>query len=517
MEFLSLSSSLIIVCITWALSSQLISYLRLQRCKNSDVPLIGNSWWEILTCRGLSGKELLVDAYRKYSKNGKAFRMNGALGPQWALPTSVFAQAGKMGTTDLDPYEANEDFLLIRPFLSGESEDLIPFITKLTRSIPEIIPLLLLETSTAFRQNFAPEHHSTEKDQEGWTRTCLYAHVNVSLARIVSRILCGEKYSSDEAWVDNVATFARGIFFSGMLLRRLPRWCHRFVAPWMGTSRQVAVIESGVTGDVLALVGGDVKGESYERGVLLPMLVEDVRGKKRFEGKGDGELVWGVHNRICRFFFATVDTTTLTFTHVLYDVIGHRKELYVEPMRKEIRDVWKKFGGVWNRESLGELKSLDAFMRESQRLHPLGYTLGSRKVARREGLDFVSKGEDGEKIIHIPFGERIEGLAWAIHQDDVHYDDPGVFNGFRTRDESIAGSNPSEKFMSFGYGRHACPGRHVALAIEKVMLIEFLMNYDWKEMDRLKDWSFGYNNIPDMASKVHIRRLSEEEVKKVWE
>lgn len=33
----------------------------------------------------------------------------GPLGPQWALPNSVFAQTGKMGTADLDPYEANED------------------------------------------------------------------------------------------------------------------------------------------------------------------------------------------------------------------------------------------------------------------------------------------------------------------------------------------------------------------------------------------------------------------------
>ena len=33
----------------------------------------------------------------------------GPLGPQWALPTSVFNQAGKMSAADLDPYEANED------------------------------------------------------------------------------------------------------------------------------------------------------------------------------------------------------------------------------------------------------------------------------------------------------------------------------------------------------------------------------------------------------------------------
>lgn len=43
------------------------------------------------------------------------------------------------------------------------------------------------------------------------------------------------------------------------------------------------------------------------------------------------------------------------------------------------------------------------------------------------------------------------------------------------------------------------------------------MNYDWKEMDRLKDWSFGWNNLPDMPSKVYIRRLSDDEVRKLCE
>ncbi|QSZ37231.1 hypothetical protein DSL72_009325 [Monilinia vaccinii-corymbosi] len=443
--------------------------------------------------------------------------MIGPLGTLWALPTSVFSQVGRMGTGDLDPYEANEDFLLLRPFISHESEDMVPFIvSKITRSIPDLIPLLLSETSIALAQHLAPDV-GREKGGGGWTHTCLYAHVNVSLARIVSRILCGEKYSSDRVWVENVATFARGVFFSGMLLRRLPRWSHGWVAPWMPTAKQVGLMRKMVSEDVRGLARGDARAADYERGVLLPMLVEDVRGKKRFEGMGEAAVRWGVENRMCRFFFATVETTTLTFTHVLYDVIGHRRELFVEPMRREIRDTYKKFAGVWNRESLGELKSLDAFMRESQRLHPLGYTLGSRKVAKKEGLDFISKGVDGEEVIHIPYGERIEGLAWAIHQDREHYEDPEEFRGFRTRDESIAGSNPSERFMGFGYGRHSCPGRFMAIAIEKIMLIEFLMNYDWKEVDRFKDWSFGWNNIPDMASKVYIRRLSEEEVKKLWD
>lgn len=64
MELSSLYSSLIIVFVTWVFSSQLRSYWRLQRY-NSDAPLVGNSWWETLTWRGLSKKQILVDAYRK--------------------------------------------------------------------------------------------------------------------------------------------------------------------------------------------------------------------------------------------------------------------------------------------------------------------------------------------------------------------------------------------------------------------------------------------------------------------
>ena len=38
------------------------------------------------------------------------------------------------------------------------------------------------------------------------------------------------------------------------------------------------------------------------------------------------------------------------------------------------------------------------------------------------------------------------------------------------------------------------------------MAIEFLLNYEWKEIERLKDWTFGISNVPDMSTKVLIRR-----------
>lgn len=64
MESFSLYSSLVIVFFAWALSAHLKSYLRSRKFK-SYAPLVGNSWWDTLMWREMTGKDLLIDAYQK--------------------------------------------------------------------------------------------------------------------------------------------------------------------------------------------------------------------------------------------------------------------------------------------------------------------------------------------------------------------------------------------------------------------------------------------------------------------
>ncbi|KAM3083722.1 hypothetical protein ACMFMG_002168 [Clarireedia jacksonii] len=443
----------------------------------------------------------------------------GPCGPQWIIPTAAFDQVSKMGSAILDPSEANEEMLALRPFLRPESEDILYFVQKMTRSLGDLIPLLVSETSVSFRQNFPPASTSPKDiDADGFTHLCLQPSIQTSLAMIVSRALCGEKYARDKLWVQNIAEFARGVFFHGLILRKLPMWCWNWVAPYMSTMSRVKKIDQMLIADVTALARG-TNEKDMEEGIVLPAIVSEVRTRGFYKNKSEAEFIKGVNYRVMRLLFAMVDTTALTFNHVLYDIIGHEKSVYAARLREEIRETRKKFGGAWTREALGELRLLDSFLKESQRMHPLGYTLGSRKVVRKEGMRIrlgAIEGGEEEKEIFIQQGERVEGSAWAVHMDPENWDEPKVFKGFRHAEDAVPSSMPSEKFLSFGFGRHACPGRYIALMIEKLMVIEFLMNYDWKAMERLEDWSFGWNNIPDMKSKVAIRRLSEKEVKALW-
>ena len=63
----------------------------------------------------------------------------------------------------------------------------------------------------------------------------------------------------------------------------------------------------------------------------------------------------------------------------------------------------------------------------------------------------------------------------------------------------------SPKFLPFGYGRHACPGRYFAACKLKIMLAHTVLNYDVKmENDGVRpaDVWLASSCIPDLKGKV---------------
>ena len=67
--------------------------------------------------------------------------------------------------------------------------------------------------------------------------------------------------------------------------------------------------------------------------------------------------------------------------------------------------------------------------------------------------------------------------------------------------------------MTFGYGRHACPGRFFAGQEMKLLMAYFLKNYDLKfengEGERPKNFWFGMGNVPNGNARVLMKRRKE--------
>jgi cytochrome P450 len=86
---------------------------------------------------------------------------------------------------------------------------------------------------------------------------------------------------------------------------------------------------------------------------------------------------------------------------------------------------------------------------------------------------------------HIPAGTRI-----ACAKADIVYNDPNGANfdpmrWYRKRYETGELTKhlavvPEKDYMHFGFGRQACPGRHLAVGAVKMIMIKLLLQYEFK-------------------------------------
>lgn len=213
-------------------------------------------------------------------------------------------------------------------------------------------------------------------------------------------------------------------------------------------------------------------------------------------------------------------------TQALFDLASNPE--YLKPLREEVEEVTEREG--WTKAGLDQMYKLDSFVKESQRLHPVGI----RKLVRFNDNDLCSYSifqvmqnrkalvdytfSDGSTV---PAGAVVAVSSSSLHLDPDIYEDPLKFNGFRfvqMRERAVLNGESDKKFdmvtnnvefVAFGQGRHACPGRFFASAEIKILLAYIVTTYDVKLGDgevRPRDLTYLSSNRPDPTAKVYFRR-----------
>lgn len=158
---------------------------------------------------------------------------------------------------------------------------------------------------------------------------------------------------------------------------------------------------------------------------------------------------------------------------------------YISELRDEIRSVLAEHDGVYSSSALQAMKKLDSFLRETMRVHPLGFVSFSRKVNKAFTLS------NGQAV---PAGVIIQVPNNAAARDPDIFPEPEKFDPWRSyrqrqraREEGHVEEAAQNQFVSlsttnltFGYGRHACPGRFFAANEIKMILANALLMYDIK-------------------------------------
>lgn len=281
-----------------------------------------------------------------------------------------------------------------------------------------------------------------------------------TVGQVSTKFLFGKKHSRNPEFISAAAAYANGVIFQAMAVRILiPTFLYSFVrsfvlpyTPLAGKVRKIrALIEEDVYNclDRNEDAAESTQADGHVDFTLLPFMVEYVQQSPEYVGASRQKILAGVVGRSLGLLFAATDTTTITFTNIIFDLVSQPKKECADVILEEATRTLQKYGGQWTKQALSELVHLDSLIKESQRLHPIALSLAGRKVMAEGGYTFGI--ENGEPI-HVRQGSTVGNPLGPIHFDPEIYPDPHTFRAFRFVDDAIPSSQPSDIFMSFGHG-----------------------------------------------------------------
>lgn len=203
-------------------------------------------------------------------------------------------------------------------------------------------------------------------------------------------------------------------------------------------------------------------------------------------------------------------------------VLSHcMQDLYRSPSREEflagLEEERVRPGGG---DRLLLLRRLDSTLRESMRLSGISVVGLARDVAAEE-LDLGLEGAP-----RIPRGARVVFPTQSMHTDPdfALHDRPLEFDAFRfsrglegeagekaAREPAAAAASsstaPSQSFLAWGYGKHACPGRWYAAQTLKQALAYIVSSYDVEVLGEPREKKSLVNVfVPHTDVEIRVRR-----------
>ncbi|GJE87945.1 cytochrome P450 [Phanerochaete sordida] len=256
--------------------------------------------------------------------------------------------------------------------------------------------------------------------------------------------------------------------------------------------------------------------------MLAPVIAERVRnldeyGDKWTERPNDllqivleaalagGHTLDEVAIRTIAMIFVGASTSAMSFVHVLYHLAADPR-LHAA-LRAEADGALARDG--WTKHALARMPRVDAVLRESQRFN--GINAFSMMRATLRPVTLTSAGTP----LALPAGTLCVAPQRALHGDGALHDEPHIFAPFRALD-APGGAKPeqlvrtSTRYVPFGHGKHACPGRFFAGNEMKAAVAHVVTTYDVKlpggATARPPNEILGLTIAPNRSAKVMFRR-----------
>ncbi|TFK66266.1 cytochrome P450 [Pluteus cervinus] len=364
------------------------AYVRAVRSPINRIPTIGpsgvfTSYYGVLKSIW-SANEMVQEGYEKYY--GGTFKI--PMMDRWSVVVSgpeLYDELRKGADDALSFQEAGNETLQIE-FTLGKGVKEVPYHvgtvrTPLTRNLAHRFPEVQDEIAASFSD------HVPAKEDE-WLSLPAYATVLQLVVRTSNRLFVGLPLCRDPDFGKLNIGYAREVMKSAFILSQFPAFLRPFFAKF------VTNIDTSVQRAMRHL--GPMIEERLEREKQLgsedPECPSDLISWLLEYAPPEFRTVYELTTRVLTINFAAIHTTSMTFTHLLYDLAAHPE--YAEPLRQELAAVL--VGDDWSKVVMTKLLKLDSFVKESQRhsgsnacnehdsscpegYHPFGWECGSQR------------------------------------------------------------------------------------------------------------------------------------------
>jgi len=337
-----------------------------------------------------------------------------------------------------------------------------------------------------------------------WVEVYAFRIVVDILARSSNRILVGYPLCRNTDYLDLAKAFANTVIKNARSLHMFPEILHPIVGQIFSARRRslrrIMKHLKPILEERIQMHNKYGKDWPEKPNDYLSWLLDDPHAQdwQRFS-------MPDLSMRMLHANFASIHTTSSTFTHILYQLAAHPDLL--QPLRAEVEENVQKYG--WTKVAMKEMHFMDSFMKETSRLIGISVPVTS---TRRVMHNFSFS--DGTTI---PAGTIICLGSFSTHHDEEIYPSSENFEPSRFLDKRAREGEghrhgmavPATDWLLFGSGKHACPGRFFAVTALKTLLAHIILNYDVKMKDDggvPPRTVFAGNVAPNVTAKVMFRK-----------
>ncbi|CAN8102035.1 unnamed protein product [Discula destructiva] len=419
----------------------------------------------------------------------------------------------------------------VRTTLSGKYTGLGKNVTPLAESVKNELTMNINITLAILQDEIRYAVEEGIGNCPDWTPIQVFDKLLRIVALASGRIFVGRPLSRDEEWIKLTVNYTVDCSNAVKEVSKINPWLRPILVPFSPSIRTAMIYRRKVAAklkpqltQMIEATTSKNKADDDEHFDVLPSDQHTLAtwSMGHYE-PGSTPTAETVADTILAGSFAAIHTTTMTLTHVLYDLAAHPE--YQTVLREEIERVSaEEPSGQLRKKTMPKLRKLDSFIKESQRISPLGPAMLMRRVTASRGIQ-LSNGD------YLPHGSVI-AVAQARQNSalDPKYLSPmppqpslDEFHPWRFSDlRSNPGEENKHQFVTtttentvFGHGVWACPGRFFASNEIKAILIQLLARYDigvgpegqgeggeWK---RPATFSVEMGYYPDPTASIYFR------------